>query len=83
MGGTHRVTAVRAMLVLLSHRKRYEQALQELTAGYEMLMAQANPSMSWIEHAREEMIACFVALGDADRAAELRAEAETTQNQTR
>ena len=60
---------------MLSQRKRYEEAVKELTAGYEMLLAQANPSMSWIEHAREELIPCFEALGDADRAAALRAEA--------
>ena len=61
---------------LLSHGERYEEAVRELTAGYEILMAQVNPSMSWIEHAREELIACFEALGDTDRAAELRAAAE-------
>ena len=60
---------------LLSHRERYDDAVRELTAGYEILTAQANPSMSWIEHAREELIACLAALGETDRADELRAEA--------
>ena len=57
---------------LLAHRQRRQEALDELTAGLAVLAAQASPSMSWIELARDEIAAIYEALGDADRAAEFR-----------
>ena len=58
---------------LLSHLERYPEPADELTTGYEVLASQANPSMSWLELAREELIAVHEALGDEARAAEFRA----------
>ena len=58
---------------LLARGERHQEALAELTAGLEVLAAQASPSMSWIEFARDEIAAVYEDLGDPDRAAEFRA----------
>ncbi len=58
---------------LLSQLERYPEAAEELTTGYEILASQANPSMDWLELAREELTVVYEALGDEARAAEFRA----------
>ena len=58
---------------MLSHLERYPEAAEELTVGYEILAAQANPSMNWLKLAREELVVIYEALGDEARAAEFRA----------
>jgi serine/threonine-protein kinase len=57
---------------LLAAVERFEEARDELIVGYEILTAQANPSISWIDYARGELAGVYEALGDDDRAAEFR-----------
>ena len=65
---------------LLAGLERYPEAAEELTAGYDLLTAQANPSMSWRELARKELVAVWEALGDEARAAGFRS--RTDENTT-
>ncbi|MEZ5552372.1 MAG: serine/threonine-protein kinase [Pseudomonadales bacterium] len=52
----------------------YAEAGQQSLAGYEILAAQANPSISFLRAARDDLILAYDALGRSEEAARFRAE---------
>jgi len=60
---------------VLVSQQRYREAETELRTGYDLLLEQTDPSVSWIRNAREDLIAVYDALGESERAAELLADA--------
>lgn len=58
----------------LLRQDRYAETVAETGAAYRQLSAQTDPSVSWLESARTDLIEAYEALGRTDRADELRAE---------
>ena len=54
--------------------KRYVEAERETRAAYEIVLAQAEPSVRWLENARNDLVAEYEALGKPEEAAKFRAE---------
>jgi serine/threonine-protein kinase len=63
--------------VLLRQGKVAEAAAQSL-AGYEILVKQANPAISFLRAARLDLVAAYDSLGRPERAARFRAELADT-----
>lgn len=57
---------------ILAERRRYAEALEPLLEAHRILVAQANPSMSWVTSVKAEIASVYEALGDSARAAEFR-----------
>jgi serine/threonine-protein kinase len=55
---------------------RAEEAAAELLAGYDIVRAQASPSVSWLQSARTDLVTAYEALGRTEDAARFRAELE-------
>jgi serine/threonine-protein kinase len=73
-----RVKLGRALL----RQKRYAEAERSTRAGYEVLVALTDPSISFLRAARKDLIQDYTALGLPDTAARFRAElADTTAQQ--
>jgi serine/threonine-protein kinase len=69
--GVARIKLGRALL----RQKRYAEAERESRTGYAIVSKQADPSVSWLEKAREDLIAEYEALKQPERAAQVRADA--------
>jgi serine/threonine-protein kinase len=63
----------------LLRQKRYAEARTETSAGYEILSAQANPSVSYLNSARSDLAEMHDALGDPHLASALRQELALAQ----
>ncbi|HVS12054.1 MAG TPA: tetratricopeptide repeat protein, partial [Planctomycetota bacterium] len=57
---------------VLLRQERYAEAEVETRAGYETVLKQASPSVSWLRSARMDLAAEYEALGQPERAAEFR-----------
>ena len=58
----------------LLRQKRHQEAKRETQAGYEILRKQMNPTVSWLQKAREDLIEESEALQQPQEAAQFRAE---------
>ncbi len=61
----------------LTGEKRYAEAERETLAGYNILLKQTSPTVSWLQSARKDLVTIYQALGQTDKAAHFRAELET------
>ncbi len=59
----------------LLRQRRADEAVRETLAGHDILTKQQEPSVSWLEAAREDLIAGYGVLGDDDSADRVRREA--------
>jgi serine/threonine-protein kinase len=59
---------------VLGLRAKYAEAETELVAGYEILVKQANPSVSWLQSARRSLIDIYDRTNQPEKAARYRAE---------
>jgi serine/threonine-protein kinase len=59
---------------VLLRQDRVEEAERETMSGYRILTGQADPSVSFLRTAREDLVAIYEALGQPERAAAFRAE---------
>ena len=59
---------------VLSREKRYGEAEESLLGGYRILIGQTNPSVSWLQSARRDLIALYEATGKPELAERFRAE---------
>ena len=55
----------------LLRQGRHREAIAECTAGYELLMKQASPAMSFVTNARADLVAAYTALGQPEAAARI------------
>jgi serine/threonine-protein kinase len=58
----------------LAGQQRYTEANMESLAGYEILMKQTSPSVSWLQAARNDLVEEYNALNQPDKAAKFQAE---------
>ena len=58
----------------LARQKHYEEAQQHTLAGYQILAAQSNPTVHWLQSARTDLAVIYDALHQPEKAAQLRAE---------
>jgi serine/threonine-protein kinase len=63
---------------LLKQRK-YADAEPESRAGYDILAQQANPSLSWLKNAREDLVEEYDALHEPEKAAAFKSELATAK----
>jgi len=56
----------------LLRQGRFPEAERELLAGYDILRAQASPSVSWLQSARTDLVAVYEALHAPEKAAQFR-----------
>ncbi len=63
----------------LVQQRRYADAETFLADGYRNLAGQANPSVSWLRAAREDLVVVYGALRQPDKAEQFRAELATTE----
>jgi eukaryotic-like serine/threonine-protein kinase len=68
--GIGRIKLGRALL----RQQRYVEAEKESRAGYEILNRQTDPSVSWLQAARTDMVEEYTALKETDRVAAIQAE---------
>ena len=59
----------------LVRQKKYAEAESQSRAGYNTLVRQMDPKVSWLKSARQDLVEEYVALNRADQAAKFRAEA--------
>jgi serine/threonine-protein kinase len=71
--GIARLKLGRALL----RQQRYQEAEQHTRAGYDIVRAQANPSIGFLNNARTDLAAEYEALGETEKATAMRAELET------
>ena len=62
----------------LLRQRRYAEAARETLAGYQILTKQTDPGVSWLVAARKDLVAAYDSLGQAEKAAQLRAELADT-----
>jgi tetratricopeptide (TPR) repeat protein len=62
----------------LTGEKRYAEAESQTLAGYNALLKQTSPTVSWLESARKDLVTIYEALHQADQAAHFRAELADT-----
>lgn len=76
LSGDHLNTAVARIKLgrVLVRQQRYREAEAELRLGHDLLLEQTDPSVSWIQTARKDLVAVYEALGQTERAAAARAE---------
>ena len=55
-------------------QERYTEAERELLAGYEILMKQTSPSVSWLKRARENLVKLYTASNQPEKAKKFEAE---------
>jgi serine/threonine-protein kinase len=55
-------------------QERYAEAEKELLAGYEILMKQTNPSVSWLKNAREDLVKLYTASNQSEKAKKFQTE---------
>ncbi len=67
------ITRIKLGRALLKAR-RYPDAERETRSGYEIVLAQSEPSVRWLENARTDLAAEYEALGRPKEAAKFRAE---------
>ena len=72
--GIARIRMGRALL----RSGRYQDAERATSAGYKIVSAQADPSVQWLQNARQDLSEEYAALGQADRATHYRAEFDKT-----
>jgi len=58
----------------LLRQGRYREAAEECRAGYQILIQQATPALSFITNARADLVAAYTALGQPEEAARYRAD---------
>ena len=63
-------------------QKRYQDAVDETLTGYETLSKQTDPSVTWLEKAREDLVSAYEAMGRPEMAVKYRAEMEKAAEQT-
>jgi serine/threonine protein kinase/tetratricopeptide (TPR) repeat protein len=54
-------------------QERYAEAEKELLAGYEILMKQTSPSVSWLKNAREDLVKLYTASNQPEKAKKFQA----------
>jgi serine/threonine-protein kinase len=59
----------------LVRQKRYAEAEAQTRAGYNTLVSQMDPKVTWLKSARQDLLEEYTALNQADQAAKFRAEA--------
>jgi eukaryotic-like serine/threonine-protein kinase len=62
--------------------RRYAEAEVESLAGYEILVKQTSPSVSWLQNARTDLVTEFEALHQPEKAAKFRTELAQTENKS-
>jgi hypothetical protein len=62
----------------LTGEKRYAEAESETLAGYNMLLKQTSPTVSWLASARKDLVTIYDALNQPEQAAHFRAELAET-----
>jgi len=73
--GIARIKLGRALL----RQQRYAEAVVETRAGYDILVPQMDPKVSWLMNARKDLVEEYDALKQPEQAAKFRAEITTTQ----
>ena len=58
----------------LVRQKKYTEAESQTRAGYNILVSQMDPKVSWLKSARQDLVEEYSALSQADQAAKFRAE---------
>ena len=58
----------------LLRQKRFAEAEKETGVGYEILVKQTDPSVSWLQSARGDLVAIYDALKQPEKASKFRAE---------
>ena len=58
----------------LARQDRYAEAAVESRAGYDILLPQTSPRVSWLQTARRDLVAAYDALGQPQEAERFRAE---------
>jgi serine/threonine-protein kinase len=78
--GNHVSTAIAEIKLgkVLVREHRYREAETSLLAGYDVLMKQANPSVSYLQTARTELVTVYNELHEPEKAAPYRAQAPKT-----
>lgn len=71
---THPNTAIARIRLgrSLARQKRWKEAVAESRAGHDILAAQAQPSVSWLQAAREDLKTGYEALGRSEEAERIR-----------
>jgi hypothetical protein len=59
-------------------RKRYAEAESQTLAGYNILLKQTSPTVSWLQSARKDLVTIYEALNQPDQAAHFRTELADT-----
>ncbi|HET6568894.1 MAG TPA: tetratricopeptide repeat protein [Rhodothermales bacterium] len=59
---------------VLVKQERYEDAASQLLAGYEILARDTDPSVSWLQSARKDLVTVYEVLGDSEKAQAFRAQ---------
>ncbi|MGH7680472.1 MAG: tetratricopeptide repeat protein [Candidatus Eiseniibacteriota bacterium] len=72
--GIARIRMGRALL----RAGRYEDAERATSAGYKIVAAQADPNVSWLQNARQDLSEEYAALGSPEQAARYQGEFERT-----
>ena len=62
----------------LTGEKRYAEAESQTLAGYNILLRQTSPTVSWLESARKDLVIIYEALKQPDQAAHFRNELAAT-----
>jgi serine/threonine-protein kinase len=77
--GIGRIKLGRALL----RQKRYAESVRESRAGYDILTRQTDPSISWLQAARTDLVEEYGALRQLDKAAEIQAEVARLEAQAK
>jgi serine/threonine-protein kinase len=56
----------------LLRQKRYREAEEQTHAGYKIVAKQSDPSVSWLQNARRDLVEIYQALQQPDKAAEFK-----------
>ncbi len=67
---------------VLVRERRFPEALQESRTGYEILIKQTSPSISWLNTARQDLVDEYTALHQPENSARFRAELAATHPDT-
>jgi serine/threonine-protein kinase len=72
----HLNTAIARMKLgrTLLRQRRFDEAEAEVSAGFRILRAQVNPSVSWLNSARKDLVEIYESLGRPEKAGEFRAQ---------
>lgn len=80
LSASHTYTAIARIKLgrTLLRERRYADAEIESRGGYEILAKQANPQVSWLKNAREDLVADYDALKQPEKAGKFRTEQAAT-----